>query len=342
MEKKDLIRKLTELLKEIKYDMPENFYAGEGEDGGLFVVDHQFRIIEDADMSKYTSFRAGGKAMALVEVENKEQLKTVLRFADEENIPHLLLGNGSNTLFKDSGYEGLVIRLGDCFGYTGIESEDHRNAALDKPGEKVIVSCGASMLLSTVAMFMREEGISGMEFASGIPGSIGGAIFMNAGAYGGEMKDIVASVHAVSPDGREERDFTNEEMDFGYRHSALQENGWIVTDVTFNLAAGNKAEIAAVMKDLNARRNAKQPVNYPSAGSTFKRPEGYFAGKLIEDAGLKGLTVGGAQVSTLHSGFVINKGGATATDILQLIALVQNTVYDKFGVMLEPEVRIIG
>ena len=342
MEKKDLIRKLTELLKGIKYDVPENFYDGEKDEEGSFVADHQFRIIEDADMSKYTSFRAGGRAMALVEVENKEQLKTVLRFADEENIPHLLLGNGSNTLFKDSGYEGLVIRLGDCFGYTGIESDDHKKAALDRPGEKVLVSCGASMLLSTVAMFMREEGISGMEFASGIPGSIGGAIFMNAGAYGGEMKDIVASVHAVSPDGREERDFTNEEMDFGYRHSAMQENGWIVTDVTFNLTAGNKEEIAAVMKDFNARRNAKQPVNYPSAGSTFKRPEGYFAGKLIEDAGLKGLTVGGAQVSTLHSGFVINIGGATATDILQLIALVQNTVYDKFGVMLEPEVRIIG
>ena len=342
MEKKDLIRKLTELLRAIKYDVPENFYDGEKDEEGSFVADHQFRIIEDADMSKYTSFRAGGKAMALVEVENKEQLKTVLRFADEENIPHLLLGNGSNTLFKDGVYEGLVIRLGDCFGYTGIESEGHKKAALDQPGEKVLVSCGASMLLSTVAMFMREEGISGMEFASGIPGSIGGAVFMNAGAYGGEMKDIVASVHAVSPDGREEKDFTNEEMEFGYRHSVLQENGWIVTDVTFNLTVGNKEEIAAVMKDLNARRNAKQPVNYPSAGSTFKRPEGYFAGKLIEDAGLKGLTVGGAQVSTLHSGFVINIGGATATDILQLIALVQNTVYDKFGVMLEPEVRIIG
>lgn len=342
MEKKDLIRKLTELLKGIKYDVPENFYDGEKDEEGSFVADHQFRIIEDADMSKYTSFRAGGKAMALVEVENKEQLKAVLQFADEENIPHILLGNGPNTLFKDGGYEGLVIRLGDCFGYTGIESDDHKKAALDKPGERVLVSCGASMLLSTVAVFMREEGITGFEFASGIPGSIGGAMFMNAGAYGGEMKDIVASVHAVSPDGREEKDFTNEEMDFGYRHSVLQENGWIVTDVTFNLTAGNKEEIAAVMKDLNARRNAKQPVNYPSAGSTFKRPEGYFAGKLIEDAGLKGLTVGGAQVSTLHSGFIINIGGATATDILQLIALVQNTVYDKFGVMLEPEVRIIG
>ena len=293
-------------------------------------------------MSKYTSFRAGGKACALVEVENKEQLKALLRFADEENIPHLLIGNGSNTLFKDSGYDGLVIKLGEGFGYTGIESEDHKKAALSQTGEKVLVSCGASMLMSTVAVFMREEGITGFEFAGGIPGSIGGAMFMNAGAYGGEMKDIVASVHAVSPDGREEKDFTNEEMQFGYRSSILQQNGWIATDVTFNLTTGNKEEIAAQMKELAAKRNAKQPVNYPSAGSTFKRPEGYFAGKLIEDAGLKGLAVGGAQVSTLHSGFVINKGGATATDILQLIALVQNTVYDKFGVMLEPEVRIIG
>ena len=280
-------------------------------------------------MSKYTSFRAGGKAAALVEVENKEQLKAVLRFADEENIPHLLIGNGSNTLFKDSGYQGRVIKLGDYFNYLAEESDTR-------------LRIGASMLLSTAAKMALEESLTGMEFASGIPGSIGGAIFMNAGAYGGEMKDIVASVHAVSPDGRDEKDFTNEEMQFGYRSSILQQNGWIATDVTFNLTTGNKEEIAAQMKDLNARRNAKQPVNYPSAGSTFKRPEGYFAGKLIEDAGLKGLTVGGAQVSTLHSGFVINKGGASATDILQLIALVQNTVYDKFGVMLEPEVRIIG
>ena len=280
-------------------------------------------------MSKYTSFRAGGKAAALVEVENKEQLKAVLRFADEENIPHLLIGNGSNTLFKDSGYQGLVIKLGDYFNYLAEESDTR-------------LRIGASMLLSTAAKMALEESLAGMEFASGIPGSIGGAIFMNAGAYGGEMKDIVASVHAVSPDGRDEKDFTNEEMQFGYRSSILQQNGWIAPDVTFNLTTGNKEEIAAQMKDLNARRNAKQPVNYPSAGSTFKRPEGYFAGKLIEDAGLKGLTVGGAQVSTLHSGFVINKGGASATDILQLIALVQNTVYDKFGVMLETEVRIIG
>ena len=310
MEKKDLIKRLTEILTEAQSS-------------------DKLSVIENADMSKYTSFRAGGKAAALVEVENKEQLKAVLRFADEENIPHLLIGNGSNTLFKDSGYQGLVIKLGDYFNYLAEESDTR-------------LRIGASMLLSTAAKMALEESLTGMEFASGIPGSIGGAIFMNAGAYGGEMKDIVASVHAVSPDGRDEKDFTNEEMQFGYRSSILQQNGWIATDVTFNLTTGNREEIAAQMKDLNARRNAKQPVNYPSAGSTFKRPEGYFAGKLIEDAGLKGLTVGGAQVSTLHSGFVINKGGASATDILQLIALVQNTVYDKFGVMLEPEVRIIG
>ena len=310
MEKKDLIKRLTEILTEAQSS-------------------DKLSVIENADMSKYTSFRAGGKAAALVEVENKEQLKAVLRFAEEEKIPHLLLGNGSNTLFKDSGYQGLVIKLGDYFNYLAEESDTR-------------LRIGASMLLSTAAKMALEESLTGMEFASGIPGSIGGAIFMNAGAYGGEMKDIVASVHAVSPDGRDEKDFTNEEMQFGYRSSILQQNGWIATDVTFNLTTGNKEEIAAQMKDLNARRNAKQPVNYPSAGSTFKRPEGYFAGKLIEDAALKGLTVGGAQVSTLHSGFVINKGGASATDILQLIALVQNTVYDKFGVMLEPEVRIIG
>ena len=165
---------------------------------------------------------------------------------------------------------------------------------------------------------------------------------MNAGAYGGELKDVVRGVLAISPDGREERVFTNEEMQFGYRHSVLEDNGYVALFASLSLAKGDPDEIAAKMRELNQKRNSKQPVQYPSAGSTFKRPEGYFAGKLIEDAGLKGVSVGGAQVSTLHSGFLINRGGATATDILQLISLVQNTVYDRFGVMLEPEVRIIG
>ena len=289
-------------------------------------------LIEDADMSRYTSFRAGGHAAALVEVETKDELKAVLQFVNKENIPHIMLGNGSNMLFRDSGYEGLVIRLSQT-GFDYIEYSDE---------EACTVHVGTAMKNGVLAKILQQDGLAGFEFASGIPGSIGGAVFMNAGAYGGEMKDIVKSVKAISPDGLEERIFTAEEMDFSYRHSILEENGYIAVEVTMELKKGDKEEIAACMKELLEKRNSKQPVNYPSAGSTFKRPEGYFAGKLIEDAGLKGLTVGGTQVSTLHSGFVINTGGATATDILQLMALVQNTVYDKFGVMLEPEVRIIG
>lgn len=315
MEKKDLIKSLTKL----------KLLTG-------------ISITEDADMSKYTSFRAGGKALALVEVENTDRLKAVLRLADEEKIPHMLLGNGSNTLFRDSGYHGIVIKLGEGFGDVYADNPSR----WFNDGDKYEVRCGTALLMSRLARMLQLNSLAGFEFASGIPGSLGGAVFMNAGAYGGELKDIVTSVRAVSPDGREEKVFTNEEMQFGYRSSILQQNGYIATEVTLELTKGDRDKIASRMKELAEKRNSKQPVNYPSAGSTFKRPEGYFAGKLIEDAGLKGLTVGGAQVSTLHSGFVINKGDATATDILQLITLVQNTVYDKFGVMLEPEVRIIG
>lgn len=322
MEKRDLAKRLTEFLTEILKETQSS---------------RKLRIMEDAEMSKYTSFRAGGKALALVEVEDKEQLKAVLGFADKENIPHLLLGNGSNTLFKDSGYEGLVIKLGEGFAHVEVG-----NSSRCQEGKECEIVCGTSILMSKLARILQINGLAGFEFASGIPGSLGGAVFMNAGAYGGEMKDIVKTVKAISPDGLTERVFTNEEMNFAYRRSLLQQNGYIATEVTLRLAKGDSNEIAARIRELSEKRNSKQPVNYPSAGSTFKRPEGYFAGKLIEDAGLKGLAVGGAQVSTLHSGFVINKGGATATDILQLIALVQNTVYDKFGVMLEPEVRIIG
>lgn len=288
------------------------------------------KLIENADMSRYTSFKAGGCAAALIEVESKEELKAVLKLVTSENIPHMVIGNGSNMLFKDSGYDGVVIKLSQQgFDYVEFEEND-------------MVRVGTAMSNGVLAKALMREGLAGFEFASGIPGSLGGAVFMNAGAYGGEIKDIVKSVKAISSDGSEERIFTAEEMDFGYRHSILEENGYIAVEVILQLEKGDKEEIAARMKELLEKRNSKQPVNYPSAGSTFKRPEGYFAGKLIEDAGLKGLTVGGAQVSTLHSGFVINIGGATATDILQLMALVQNTVYDKFGVMLEPEVRIIG
>lgn len=295
-------------------------------------------IIENAPMSKYTSFKAGGSAKALIEVKSTEELKSLLQLFDEEGINHMMLGNGSNTLFKDSGYDGIVIKLSKEFSYVKIEG----NAAELKMGESCRVIAGSAALLSVMAKTILENSLTGFEFASGIPGSFGGALFMNAGAYGGEMRQIVKWVKAVSPDGREEKIFTNEEMEFGYRHSILEENGYIAVEAYLELKKGSYDDISAQMKELAQKRNSKQPVNYPSAGSTFKRPEGYFAGKLVEDAGLKGVSVGGAEVSTLHSGFIINKGGATATDILELIALCQNRVYDEFGVELKPEVRIIG
>lgn len=285
----------------------------------------------DIEMKDYTSFKAGGKAAEMVIVESVEELREILAEIDQAKRPYLMLGNGSNTLIKDSGFSGTVVKLGESFHQVKIHGES---------GEKLVCGCGA--LMSSVAKAALAESLTGFEFASGIPGSIGGAVFMNAGAYGGEMKDIVESVNLVSRDGKVLRTVSGEEMDFSYRHSILQETGEVAVSVVLRLSKGDAAEISETMRDLTKRRNEKQPVQYPSAGSFFKRPEGFFAGKLIQDAGLKGLSVGGAQVSELHSGFIINKGGATATDIIDLMHLVQNTVFDKFGVKLEPEVRIIG
>lgn len=285
----------------------------------------------DIEMKDYTSFKAGGKAAELMIVESVEELRKVLAEIDQAKTSWLMLGNGSNTLIKDSGFSGTVVKLGENFNQVKIHGES---------GEKLVCGCGA--LMSSVAKAALAQSLTGFEFASGIPGSIGGAVFMNAGAYGGEMKDIVESVNLVSRDGKVLRTVSGEEMDFSYRYSVLQETGEVAVSVVLRLSKGDTAEISGTMRDLTRRRNEKQPVQYPSAGSFFKRPEGFFAGKLIQDAGLKGLSVGGAQVSELHSGFIINKGGATATDIIDLMHLVQNTVFDKFGVKLEPEVRIIG
>ena len=282
-------------------------------------------------MREHTSFKAGGKAKALVMPKDINSLKEVLKLLDEEKIEHIFLGNGSNTLFRDKGYSGVVIKL---------DNSDSEFTHCDITGDTARV--GTAVLMSTFAKQVASNGLSGFEPMSGIPGSLGGACFMNAGAYGGEMKDVVVSVHAISPDGKCEKDFSNEEMEFGYRHSILEDNGYIATSVTMKFNADDVDAILERMKEFTQKRNSKQPVQYPSAGSFFKRPTGYFAGKLIEDAGLKGLTVGGAQVSQLHSGFVINVGGATETDITDLMHLVQNTVKDKFGVDLEPEVRIVG
>lgn len=286
------------------------------------------RIIENANMGEYTSFKAGGKADLLVVPNDVEELKHVLQVLDNNNINHMIMGNGSNILFKDGGYRGVVVKIGE--GFNSIEIK----------GNEVIGGSGA--LLSSVAKAALKEELTGLEFASGIPGSLGGAAFMNAGAYGGEMKDIVKEVRVISKDGREDQIIPGSSMDFKYRHSVLYDTLGIVVSVTMKLSKGKHEEIANKMKELNKKRNDKQPVNFPSAGSFFKRPEGHFAGKLVEDANLKGLTVGGAQVSELHSGFVINVGGATATDIIQLMHLVQAAVMKDSGVILEPEVRIVG
>lgn len=286
------------------------------------------KIIKDVEMKDYTSFKAGGKANKMVICEREDEVIETLREIKEKNEKYIMLGNGSNTLIKDSGFSGTVIKLGDSF------------SKIIRTGNNLV--CGGNTLMSVVAKYALKEGLTGFEFASGIPGSIGGAFFMNAGAYGGEIKDIAKSAKIISRDTLELKEVGLSDMGLSYRHSVFQENGDIILSVEISLEEGNKSEIESTMKDLAKKRNSKQPVQFPSAGSFFKRPEGHFAGKLIQDSGMKGVSVGGAQVSELHSGFIINKGNATATDIIQLMELVKKKVYEKFGVSLEPEVRIIG
>ena len=333
----DLLRDLEQTIQKLRRENdpadPENPEIGDP---------HAFRVEYDVPMAAYTSFRAGGRAAAMLHVGTDAQLRIALRMLSDAGMPHLMIGNGSNMLFRDSGYDGAVIKLENFAGVVQQPRKAFPGMTLEESQQDDVIGAECGISLATLAKILQREGLTGFEFASGIPGTLGGGLFMNAGAYGGELKDVVRGVLAISPDGREERVFTREEMQFSYRHSVLADNGYVALFASLALAKGDPNEIAAKMRELNQKRNSKQPVQYPSAGSTFKRPEGYFAGKLIEDAGLKGVAVGGAQVSTLHSGFIINRGGATATDILQLISLVQNTVYDRLGVMLEPEVRIIG
>lgn len=286
------------------------------------------KILENVDMKKYTSFRAGGSADIMYVPENEDELMEAVRKALEKYGGYHILGNGTDTLVTDAGLRKPVIMPGE--GFSEIRVEGSR------------ITCGSAALLSKIASAALDAGLTGMEFASGIPGSAGGAVFMNAGAYGGEMKDIVSEVRVVTADGSSKKTLRADELDLSYRHSVLKETGDIAYSVTLELEPGDRDEIRAEMKDLNDRRREKQPLAYPSAGSFFKRPEGYFAGKLIQDAGLRGLAVGGAQVSEKHCGFIINTGGAAAEDIIRLMRLVQNTVKDTSGVWLEPEVRIIG
>lgn len=285
-------------------------------------------MVQNADMRDFTSFKAGGKADLLVIPTNEDELKTILQKLSQRKLPFLMMGKGTNLLIRDGGYRGVIIRLEDAFSEIQVEDTT------------LIAGAGAS--LSSVARFAMEYGLSGMEFASGIPGSLGGGAFMNAGAYDGEMKDVVREVQVLSHDGLQTRLVSNEIMDYGYRFSSLMATQEIVLSATLNLVKGDREAISTKMKEFNDRRNLKQPMDWPSAGSFFKRPEGHYAGKLIQDAGLKGLTIGGAQVSPKHSGFIINIGEATATDIISLMHIIQATVLDQFGVRIEPEVRIVG
>lgn len=277
-------------------------------------------------MSAHTSFRIGGPADMLYEPETEEELIAALDMARSENVPVTVIGNGSNLLVSDKGIRGLVIKIGKKF------------SGISKDGECVTVKAGT--LMSQFGMFALDNELGGAEFAHGIPGSVGGGIFMNAGAYGGELKDIAVSAEYIR-DGKLLK-MDKDEMELGYRTSIFQTLDAVVTSVTFRLYPDTRENILAKMNDFKSRRQEKQPLEFPSAGSTFKRPEGYFAGALIEKAGLKGKTIGGAQVSEKHAGFVINKGGATASDVLNLIKYIQKSVFESSGVMLEMEVKIIG
>ena len=292
------------------------------------------QILENEPMSAHTSFRIGGPAGALVIAHSEEELASVLGIcASHEDLMYMLIGNGSNFLVADDGYPGIFIKLGGDFDSISVEKESESGA---------LIRVGAAKLLSGTSAFLTEHGYTGFEFASGIPGSIGGAVFMNAGAYGGEMKDIVRSVRLLKPDGSEVIELDTAAMAFGYRHTIVEDSGLIVLSALLSLKTDDPEAIAWRVRELQEKRNSKQPVNYPSAGSTFKRPVGGYAAALIDQAGLKGYRVGGAMVSEKHAGFVINTGGATAEDVLSVMRHVRSTVYENSGIMLEPEVRLIG
>ena len=283
-------------------------------------------VFADEPMSNRCTFRIGGEADFFVTPSSAQQIAGVVDFAKKENIPYFVMGNGSNLLVSDNGYRGIIINIGKNMSDVTVD------------GNTVTAMAGAT--LAKIASSAAKNSLTGLEFASGIPGTVGGALCMNAGAYGGEMKDVVVSTTYLDKDGNI-CTATGAEHRFGYRTSMFG-SGEIIISTVMELKKGNENEIISLMADFNDRRRSKQPLEYPSAGSTFKRPEGHFAGKLIEDAGLKGYTVGGAQVSVKHSGFVINSGSATCEDVKKLIEHIQKTVYDKFSVKLETEVKFLN
>lgn len=294
---------------------------------GLSRILKPSQILKDELMANHTTFRIGGPADYLLLPTKTEEVLGIIELAKECEVPITYLGNGSNLLVRDGGIEGAVIRFGEQMN------------RIRRQGNTLMV--GAGCILKDIAHYAASEKLTGFEYFVGIPGSIGGAVFMNAGAYGGEIESVVTAVTAVCPDGMVRR-YSRDELAFGYRHSVFQENGCAICEVEITLREGEGALIHEKIDDLTERRESRQPLDMPSAGSTFKRPEGYFAGTLIDQTGLKGLRVGGAEVSVKHAGFVVNAGGATAKDVVNLIKEVQKRVYEVHGVRLEPEVKMIG
>lgn len=300
---------------------------------GTFMYDYiegiipKERILLEEPMSRHTTFKVGGEAKCMLLIEKEEELIRLIPYLNQIEQDYFLLGNGSNLLVGDRGYRGIIMKLGEGMNKIAVE------------GECIRVQAGA--LLSQTAVAAKDAGLSGMEFAAGIPGTVGGGIVMNAGAYGGEMKQITRSVKVMDQEGKI-LILDNDTMEFGYRTSIIKNRPFVVLEVELQLKAGNKEEIQLKMEELMEKRRSKQPLNFPSAGSTFKRPEGYFAGKLIMEAGMRGYRIGGAQVSEKHCGFIVNAGKATAADIREVIEEVQERVKKRFNVMLEPEVIFLG
>lgn len=282
---------------------------------------------KDHILKEYTTFRIGGKADYFAIPRSEDEVRQFLHLCMEYEIPYFVLGHGSNILFTDKGYRGMIIYLGEAF--SKITQEEN------------VLTVGAGALLKDVTDYALARSLAGIVFACGIPGSMGGAVYMNAGAYGGEMKQVVTKVKVMDKAGKTYF-YSGEDMDFGYRHSRVQGTGEIILEATLSLTAGNYEQMLAETKDLTQKREEKQPLEMASAGSTFKRPEGYFAGKLIMDAGLSGYACGDACVSTKHCGFVVNKGNASFSDVMELVDYIQKTVEEKFHVKMQPEIRIVG
>ena len=284
-------------------------------------------VLAQEQMKDHTTFRIGGPADVFVIPQKKEDVASVLNYCKSREVPYFIMGNGSNLLVSDKGFRGVIVQIFKNMQECSVCGE--------------IITAQAGILLSNLAAQAKDSSLTGLEFASGIPGTLGGAVTMNAGAYGGEMKNVLRKVNVMDRDGNI-TEMDAEDLRLGYRTSLIKEKDWIVLSAELKLKKGDRKAIEETMQGLKEKRVSKQPLQYPSAGSTFKRPEGYFAGKLIQDAGLRGKKIGGAQVSEKHCGFVINAGGATAEDVRLLMKYVQDTVWDQFQVRLEPEVKFLG